>query len=292
MEIYQTEELVDIVYGQTAERELKLDIIKPVASEETFPAIIYVHGGGWMSGDKRKVGGEWNASFAKYGFVCININFRLSGEAIFPAPLLDVKEAIRWVKSNARDYNIDESKIGIWGHSSGGHLATLAALSADHPEFSSKEQLISEKVNAVVTLAGPVDLLQMGDWHNNPNSPESKFLGGSVQEQSSKAKLANPVHYVNEDAPPVLIIQGDVDEICPVQQSQLLHKELSNSSYLEIKGADHDFVGGVLTFDELLSLVRSFFTRNLKTGLLDKHELANHRKEVKKVMNWFKENSK
>jgi acetyl esterase/lipase len=292
MEIYQTEELVDIVYGQTAERDLKLDIIKPVAFDETFPAIIYVHGGGWMAGDKRKVGGEWNASFAKYGFICININFRLSGEAIFPAPLLDVKEAILWVKANAKNYHIDENKIGIWGHSSGGHLATLAALSADHPEFSSEDQLISEKVNAVVTLAGPVDLLEMGGWHNNPNSPESKFLGGSVQEQRIQAKLANPIHYINEDPPPALIIQGDVDEICPVQQSQLLHKALPNSSYLEIKGADHDFVGGVLAFDEILNLVRSFFTRNLKTGLINKEELANHRKEVRKVMDWFKETSK
>ncbi|TCN26498.1 alpha/beta hydrolase [Mesobacillus foraminis] len=292
MEIYQTEELVDIVYGQTAERELKLDIIQPVASEEFFPAIIYVHGGGWMSGDKSKVGGEWNASFAKYGFVCININFRLSGEAIFPAPLLDVKQAIRWVKLNAKNYNIDENKVGIWGHSSGGHLATLAALSADHPEFSSKGQFISTKVNAVATLAGPVDLLEMGGWHNNPNSPESKFLGGSVQEQSVKAELANPIHYINEDSPPVLIIQGDYDEICPVQQSQLLHTALPNSSYLEIKGADHDFVGGVLTLDDVLTIVRLFFNRNLKTGLINKEELAKHREEVNKVMDWFKENSR
>ncbi|MFJ7954576.1 alpha/beta hydrolase fold domain-containing protein [Lysinibacillus sp. NPDC096418] len=292
MEMYQTEKLVDIVYGQTDERELRLDIIKPVGAEEFFPAIIYVHGGGWMSGDKSKVGGEWNASFAKYGFVCININFRLSGEAIFPAPLQDVKQAIRWVKLNAKNYNIDENKVGIWGHSSGGHLATLAALSADHPEFSSKGQFISEKVNAVATLAGPVDLLEMGGWHNNPNSPESKFLGGSVQEQSVKAKLANPIHYIKGDTPPVLIIQGSYDEICPVQQSQLLYKELPNASYLEIKGADHDFVGGILTLDDVLSVVRSFFKRNLKTGLITKEELAKHREEVNKVINWFEEKSK
>lgn len=292
MENYQTEKLVDIVYGQTTERELKLDMIKPVASREVFPAIIYVHGGGWMSGDKNKVGGEWNAAFAKHGFVCININFRLSGEAIFPAPLLDVKQAIRWVKLNAKTYNIDENKIGIWGHSSGGHLATLAALSADHPELSEEHQSVSEKVNAVASLAGPVNLQEMGGWHNNPNSPESKFLGGCVQEQSVRATLANPIHYINEETPPVLIVQGDNDEICPVSQSQMLHKELPNSSYLEIKGADHDFVGGVLTLDDILNLVRSFFIRNLKTGLMNKEELANHREEVEKVMNWFKENSK
>jgi acetyl esterase/lipase len=292
MERYYTEELIDIVYGQTAERELKLDIIKPVAVGQKFPAIIYVHGGGWMSGDKRKAGGEWNASFAEHGFVCININFRLSGEAAFPAPLLDVKEAIRWVKANAVHYDIDENSIGIWGHSSGGHLATLAALSADHPQFSSSENGVSDKVNAVGTLAGPVDLLLMGDWHNNPNSPESKFLGGSVQSQQIKANQANPINYINENPPPVLIIHGDYDEICPVQQSQLLHKNLPNSTYLEIKGADHDFVGGVLTIDEILGLVRSFFERNLKTGLMSKEDLKNHRDEVKKVMNWFKENSK
>lgn len=291
MENYLTEELIDIVFGHTAERELKLDIIKPVTTEEKFPAIIYVHGGGWMSGDKRKVGGEWNASFAKHGFVCININFRLSGEAIFPAPLLDVKRAIRWARSNAELYNIDENRIGVWGHSSGGHLATLAALSEDHPSFQNEEN-VSGKVHAVATLAGPVDLLKMGDWHNNPNSPESKFLGGSVQEQHLRASQANPIHYINDNTPPVLIIHGDLDEICPVQQSQLLHRELPNSTFLEIKGADHDFVGGVLTMDELLSLVRSFFTRNLKTGLMNKEDLKKHREEVNKVITWFKENSK
>ncbi len=292
MEMHQTERLVDICYGKTAERELKLDIIKPVSTEEQFPAIIYVHGGGWMSGDKSKVGGEWNASFAKHGFVCVNINFRLSGEAIFPAPLLDVKEAIRWVKLNAEKYNVDPNRVGIWGHSSGGHLATLAAMSADHSEFLPVEQPVSEKVQAVVTLAGPTDLLKMGGWHDNPNSPESKFLGGRVQNQQAKAKLANPINYISGETPPVLIIQGDHDEICPVQQSQLLHKELPHSSYLEIKGADHDFVGGVLTLDDVLSLVCSFFKRNLITGLIKGEELAKHREEVNRVMNWFKENSK
>jgi acetyl esterase/lipase len=292
MERYRTEELIDIVYGETKERELKLDIIKPISATEKFPAIIYVHGGGWMSGDKRKVGGEWNASFAEHGYVCININFRLSGEAIFPAPLLDVKQAIRWVKKNASNYNIDENKIGIWGHSSGGHLATLAALSANHPDYLTEDSRVSDTVNAVATLAGPVDLLLMGDWHNNPKSPESKFLGGSVQKQITQANKANPINYINEDIPPVLIIQGDNDEICPVQQSQILHSKLLNSAYLEIKGADHDFIGGVLTMDEIISLVRSFFTRNLKTGLISKEELGKHREEVEKVMNWFKENSK
>ncbi|MCM3587755.1 alpha/beta hydrolase [Mesobacillus maritimus] len=292
MERYQTEELIDLVYGETAERELKLDIIKPISDTEKFPAIIYVHGGGWMSGDKRKVGGEWNASLAEHGFVCININFRLSGEAIFPAPLLDVKQAIRWVKMNASNYNIDENKIGIWGHSSGGHLATLAALSANHPDFITEDHRVSDTVDAVVTLAGPVDLLLMGDWHNNPKSPESKFLGGSVQTKTIQANKANPINYINDNTPPFLIIQGDHDEICPVQQSQLLHSKLSNSAYLEIKGADHDFIGGVLTMDEILGLVRSFFTRNLKTGLISKGELEKHREEVEKVMNWFKENSK
>ncbi|MGD8191588.1 alpha/beta hydrolase fold domain-containing protein [Brevibacillus ginsengisoli] len=290
MENYKAEEFIDIVYGHTAERELKLDIIKPLSTEEKFPAILYVHGGGWMSGDKRKIGGQWNSSFAQYGFVCININYRLSGEAIFPAALLDVKRAIRWVKSNAKAYNIDENKIGIWGHSSGGHLATLAALSADHPDFISEED-VSEKVHAVVTLAGPVDLLKMGDWHNNPNSPESKFLGGSVQEQLERASQASPIHYINDGTPPVFIVHGDMDQICPVQQSRLLHRELHHSTYLEIKGADHDFVGGVLTIDEILSVVKSFFTRNLKTELMSKEDLKRHREEVNEVVSWFKENS-
>ncbi|MBS4172908.1 alpha/beta hydrolase [Bacillus sp. FJAT-49736] len=291
MELFQTEELVDIVYGKTKERELKLDMIKPI-SDQRFPVIIYVHGGGWMAGDKRNVGGKWNASFAQYGFVCVNINFRLSGEAIFPAPLLDVKAAIRWVKEHADQYNMDENKIGIWGHSSGGHLSTLAALSADHAEFLMGDEKVSDKVNAVASLAGPVDLLSMGTWHDNPNSLESKFLGGSVQEQKDLAQKANPINYIRENVPPFLIVHGDNDKICPVQQSRMLHNELHNSSYLEIKGADHDFIAGTLNMDEILKLVLSFFNKTLKTGLMTADEIHEHQEEVEKVVNWFITNSK
>lgn len=287
--MYQTENFIDIVYGETPERRLTLDIIKP-DSVQTFPAIIFVHGGGWMAGDKSKIGGEWNASFAEHGFVCININFRLSGEAIFPAPLLDVKTAIRWVKENASKYNIDQNKIGIWGHSSGGHLSTLAALSANRAEFST-DHSISDAVNAFVSLAGPVDLLEMGSWHNNPNSPESKFLGGSVQQQKEAAIKANPINYINEDLPPALLIHGDNDQMCPVEQSRKLYTSLPNSSYLEIKGADHDFIAGVLTMNEILVLVRSFFTKTLVNGLMSKEEYEKHQQEVEQVMNWFKDHS-
>ncbi|WP_051556505.1 alpha/beta hydrolase [Alkalihalobacterium bogoriense] len=290
MEIYETEKIVDLVYGETKERTLKLDIVKP-KSKESFPAIIYVHGGGWMAGDKSKVGGEWNASFAKYGFVCVNINFRLSGEAIFPAPLLDIKTAISWIKDHADEYGIDREKIGLWGHSSGGHLATLTAFSAGHNEFTTNSKT-SEQVQAVCALAGPVDLLSMGTWHDLPNSPEAKFIGGSLCENEERAKKTNPISYIEENPIPSLLIHGDYDEIVPVEQSRLLHNVLPNSTYLEIKGADHDFIGGMLSLDEILPIVRSFFEKTLKQGLLNKEQLARHRAEVKKVVEWFKENSK
>ncbi len=204
---------------------------------------------------------------------------------------MDIKTAIRWVKSNAGNYGIDPDKIGIWGHSSGGHLAALAAFSAGHPLFSTGTPEL-EKVHAVATLAAPVDLLSMGDWHDNPNSPESKFLGGMVQQQTEKAQQANPLTYLNGDIPTTLIIHGETDDICPVEQGRLLHLALEDSSYLEIKGADHDLVGGVLTMDEILILIQSFFTRNLKIGLPNKDSLEKHREEVKLAVNWFKENSK
>jgi len=294
MEIYQTESLEDIIYESTNKRKLTLDIIKPINQDtQSYPAIIYVHGGGWMAGDKKGPGGEWNASFAQYGFVCININYRLSGEAIFPAALIDVKTAICWVREHADEYQIDPNKIGIWGHSSGGHLASLAALTSNHSELSSPYSSVSDHVRAAVSLSGPTDLAKMGTWHDFPNSPEAKFLGGAVQTKLELAKKANPITYCNEDKTiPFLIIHGDNDPICPVNQSELLHQALPNSTYLNIKGADHDLVGGNITFDEILEIIRGFFTRQLVKRSMGVMELMQHRKAVKEAVSWFINSSK
>lgn len=117
----------NVIYGYAGSTPLYLDIILPVeAVSKPLPVLIYIHGG-----DKSGIGGrEWNARFTQHGFVAVNVNHRLSGEAIFPAQIHDVKAAVRWLRANAAALSIQPDKIGVWGHSSGAHLAALLGVSA------------------------------------------------------------------------------------------------------------------------------------------------------------------
>lgn len=119
--------LPDIVYGSVYKSELLLDITMPkLRTTEPLPAIIFLHGGGWETGDKASMLGKGSSKFfAKNGYFAVSVNYRLSGEATFPAQIHDVKSAIRWVRKYADKYNVNPNKIGIWGHSAGAHLAAL-----------------------------------------------------------------------------------------------------------------------------------------------------------------------
>lgn len=285
------EKIKDIKYREVNGMSLLLDIVKPSDSYGPYPAIIYIHGGGWMSGDKsREDEDSWDTLFAASGFVCININYRLSHQDPFPAQIQDVKAAIRWVKANAKKYDINPEKIGIWGHSSGGHLASLAGTSSGVGtlEDDNGNQGNTSEVNAVVSIAGPSDLLKMGGWHDLPNSPESKFIGGPLTSNTETARKANPIIYIGQNPPPFLIIHGDTDGIVPISQGELLYKSLPNASFLTIKGADHNLVGGNLTFEDILITVKVFFERHLKKSLPGSETLAKHRKEMAQVIEYFK----
>src|SRR5580692_6078407 len=102
------------------------DVYLPDA-EPPLPVIIWLHGGGWRFGDRR-LAPDLTRHFASRGFAMVSIEYRLSGQAVFPAPLEDVKAAVRWVRSAAERYGFDADHIGLWGSSAGGHLAALAAL--------------------------------------------------------------------------------------------------------------------------------------------------------------------
>jgi acetyl esterase/lipase len=179
-----------------------------------------------------------------------SIDYRLSGDAIFPAAVEDVKTAIRWLRSVANSYNLDPERIGLWGSSSGGHLAALAALSGPSLFQSpdSEHATYSSDVQAVVDGYGPTDFLQMDAQrlaHNDPsedpesiqlpkdlrseaaNSFESLFLGAPINTCADLVQQANPVTYAKPGAPPFLILHGLADHAVPPQQSELLYEALS-----------------------------------------------------------------
>ncbi|WP_127587933.1 alpha/beta hydrolase [Paenibacillus koleovorans] len=256
---------IDVTYG-IAESvfELKLDLYKPAdtGANTRRSVILFFHGGGWETGDKGSMLGKGSCTFfAKHGFVCASVNYRLSGLATFPAQLDDVQAAVSWIRSQANRYRLDPDRIGIWGHSAGGHLAALlgAVGALDGNE--------SCRVRAVATSAAPVDLLQMGGWHNGPDSPESRLVGGPLLENRQLAETANPIRYITDAfSTPYLIIHGTRDEIVPYSQAELLYEAIPNATLVRIKGGDHDYTGGNLFWGELYELLLAFFHKHLRAA--------------------------
>jgi len=261
---------LDVIYGVTETRkELKLDIytVKREYQSTTLPVIIFLHGGGWETGDKgSRLGKGSSKFFAKNGFFSVSVNYRLSGEAIFPAQIHDVKAAVRWIRANSEKYNLNPDKIGVWGHSAGGHLSALLGTSYDYPEIEGVCGFneYSSKVKAVVTSAAPIDLLQMGGWHNEPDSPESRLVGGPLQQKKDIVKKTNPIHYLREsDNVPFLIIHGTEDEIVPYSQAELLFNSIINATLIRIKFGDHDYTGGNIFWGEIYQIILAFFNKHL-----------------------------
>ena len=271
---------------------LCLDLImQEDTPKQQLPAIIYIHGGGWLRGDKAGLGGrDWNARFAKHGFVCVNINHRLSGDSNFPAQIHDVKAAVRWLRSHAHEYNIDPAKIGVWGHSSGGHLASLLGTSAFASELEGGggNDAYSSEVQAVCTVSGPTDLLQMGGWHNLPHSPEARLFGlHTLADNPQAVAQANPITYITDKTPPFFLIHGDADTVVPIHQAELLYDALEDASFLRVKGADHGLVGGNLSVDEILDYVLRFFQKQLMKTKDSPEKIAQSRNEEKNLIQYF-----
>jgi acetyl esterase/lipase len=185
--------------------------------------------------------------FAERGFAMVSIDYRLSDEAVFPAPIEDVKTAVRWVRSVADTFGLDGERVGLWGSSAGGHLAACAALSSAGQFHGGEHEGFSSEVQAVVDGYGPVDFSRIDEDRDkftpaavevegvvipdllpagHPESFESRFLGVPVGTSAEQVKLANPITYVRSGAPPFLILHGLSDRLIPWQQSRLLFDAL------------------------------------------------------------------
>jgi acetyl esterase/lipase len=239
----------DIVFATINGHELKLDIAYPKDNNGKLPAIVYIHGGGFSGGEKPT---NQTVFFAKNGFAGIAIEYRLSGEAKFPAAIHDCKTAVRWTRANAKKYGIDPDKIGVIGESAGGYLSAIMGTSGGDSYLGgdSPYRRYSSNVQAVVDLFGPTDFARMNDVptgmdHNSADSPESKFLGKLVQEDPELVKKANPITYVDAADPPTLIIHGEKDTAVIIQQSELLYNALTKAGVkarlVRVKNAGHGF---------------------------------------------------
>jgi acetyl esterase/lipase len=227
-------------------RALELDVYRPdgqrdVGGDGERPLVVYVHGGGWRVSHRSRAPREtrgWSRGFFERlvdaGFVVAAHDYRLSGEAIFPAQLDDTVQALRWLHANAGELGVASGRTYLWGASGGGNLAALAALVPDAPA-----------VAGVVCWYPVTDLTALD--HDADDSYEAYLLGGPIGEHLDLARSASPVTYAHAGAPPFLLQHGDADTWVPHDQSVRLAAALEAAGapvqFESVPGADHFFGG-------------------------------------------------
>lgn len=257
---------MNIAYGDH-ERN-KLDLYLPKKADKPLPLVVWVHGGGWEGGSK-----EGNAAGLLTmldGYAVAAVNYRYSKQAVFPAQIEDVRAAVRFLRANAKKYNLNPDAFGAWGASAGGHLVALLAVAPEVKELDGKNTSnpkVSSAVQAVVNWFGPADMMTLSR-PGAPANPVTRLLGGDTKEKLELAKLASPTAHVGigKAGAPMLVMHGDKDLLVPLSQSEKLaeayRKAGGDVELVVLKGAGH---GGkeFITADQQ-KRIRDFFAKHLK----------------------------
>lgn len=268
--------VLDVPYVEWNGLELKLDIVTPEEQPETpRPAVIFVHGGGWIGGDKATTANDW---LAEAGFFTASVQYRLTDVAPFPAQIHDVKAAIRWIREHAEEWHVDPEKIAIWGSSAGGHLAALCAVTNGDSWYAGGEFATSSDVQCAVPICPPTDFLI--DWYAAGNMPVhdeaemclTGLIGGTALQQPELARSASPLWQVSSAAVPQLVIQGGSDDLVPAGQvrayTSALMQHGADITYLEYPEEGHPVDAGIYLENEdplgLREIILPFFQWHLQ----------------------------
>ncbi|NLA35596.1 MAG: alpha/beta hydrolase [Actinobacteria bacterium] len=246
----------NVGYVESARWRNTLDIYEPKHSDipegeratRPRPAIIEIHGGGWVVGNKNQQGLPLLHHMVKQGWVGFNINYRLAPRAKFPEQLIDCKQAIAWVRENAEQYNVDPNFICVTGGSAGGYLTAMVALTENDPEFQPGFEDSDTSVQAAVPFYGVYDI---ADEHHAmvrffPEFMHRVVVGSSFKTDGERWKRFSPNRRIHSEAPPMLVVHGTADTLVPVEQARPFVEALSKVSknpvvYAELSGANHAF---------------------------------------------------
>ncbi len=253
----------DMVYGVAEGESLKLDLFLPTAPPgRARPAILFIHGGGWVGGDKSEFDGKAE-EMAKRGYVAVTANYRLAPKHRFPAAVQDLQLAVRWMRSHADTYHLDPNRIGSMGASAGGHLASFLGVKDTWSPADAAAGPPS-RVNCVVDYYGRMDLtMKQGGTDFRPD-----YIGKSGADATDAYREASPVTYVDAHTVPFLIVQGARDpQVWPDQSQRMLaalDKAGIESSLLLLGGQGHGFGGAA---DRLAwETAKSFLDAHLRPG--------------------------
>ena len=260
----------DRVYASPGGRDLRLDLFRPGTGGGPFPAIIFVHGGGWQGGSKEQFHRQ-AAHMAARGFVGACVEYRLSGEARWPACIDDCKAAVRWLWENQYRLNVNPRRIGAAGGSAGGHLAALMGVTQRRDSFGShlEHPGPSSRVHAVAAFNAVFDLTALAEAI--PGHVERyllPLLGATPDQNPEVYREASPRTYVGKSTPPFLILHGTADETVPYAQAEAFQSALQTAGVevemLTADGAGHGFFNAPPWYDKTLAAMEAFFVRTLK----------------------------
>jgi acetyl esterase/lipase len=251
---------MDVVYKTVGDIQLKMDVFQPT-TPGVHPAVIIMHGGAWREGDKRGLNG-WAQSYAARGIAAFNINYRLSGQAKYPAAIVDCLDAVRYLRSHAKEYNIDPDRIGAEGASAGGHLSLMLALmEPDKDATDAQGKPLKNWLRCAISNYGPTDFTDQESAAKSIDKASlGQFMGGTYAEMPDKYREASPVTYVSADDPPILLLQGTADIYVPFQQAVIMEKALKEAGvHVETiypEGGGHGWNSGT-TQDQRIGFRRS-----------------------------------
>jgi acetyl esterase/lipase len=255
------EERRDVVYATVGERSLKLDLYRP--AEPNGAGVLLVHGGGWSRGSKDMLV-EHCRALANQGFVAMAQEYRLTGEAPFPANIHDVKRAIRWARSHANEWGFDPERLCLEGHSAGAHLVLLAAGTANDARLDPPEGTggVSAKVAAVAAIYPPT-LFHLGEARPSGSLPARVLPGADASAEA--AALASPMAHVTADYPPAMLLHGDADKVVPVSASRRFEEKVrAEGGKVDLHifaGLPHGFANHPAIRPTMMSLIGAFFRR-------------------------------
>ncbi len=262
----------DYIYYTEGSRNLRLDLFYPDSKAgKPYPVIILLHGGGWKSGDKSFLH-PLAERIACEGFLCAAVEYRLSPEAKYPAAVLDIKRAVKWLKLKAEEFRADSSDVILLGCSSGGHLAALCGVTEKIPFFNPVDFLpgISGRINLVIDIDGILDFTDPAesgkDTSDLYHSAGKLWLGESFKDNKKLWMEASPLTYISENSPSFLFINSSIDRFHAGRDSavQLLRKYRIEYEIHTIPDTPHTFWLFEPWFTQTTDIIIDFLRKRIR----------------------------